>query len=313
MLDHKTRFGPKVDELETLIGELVVEGGEKVVIFSQWLRMNELVEEVLERNGIGYVHLNGSVPSKNRKALMARFKDDPECKVFLSTDAGGVGLNLQSGSVVINMDIPWNPAVLEQRIARVHRMGQKKNVRVVNFISKDSIEERILDLLRFKTSLCTGALDADGADQVMVGQSQLERFMESVDAAMEDLPVQDNEQLRREQSEEERESAALEDVVDEAERPHGEEKPVANQLQDLLMSGARLLSGLSAALGSAASAETDSKTGNKPADMIGRFIERDEATGRSHLKIPLPEPALMQSVLSGLEKLLAAFGGGGKG
>lgn len=313
LVDHKTKFGPKVEELETLLQEMVVEGGEKVVIFSQWLRMNELVEEILDRNRIGYVHLNGSVPSKNRKALMSRFKDDPDCKVFLSTDAGGVGLNLQSGSVVINMDIPWNPAVLEQRIARVHRMGQKKNVRVVNFVSKDSIEERILDLLRFKSSLCTGALDADGADVVMVGQSQLERFMESVEAATENLEVQDNEQLRQEQAEAERETADLENPVDGTEIPLGEEKPASNQLQELLMSGARLLSGLSNALGNAASADANNKPGSKPADMIARFIERDEATGKSHLKIPLPEPAVMQSVFSGLEKLFAAFGGQGKG
>jgi superfamily II DNA or RNA helicase len=315
LIDHKTKFGPKVEELEILLQELVVEGDEKVVIFSQWLLMNELVEEVLSRNGIGFVHLNGSVPSKNRKALMSRFKDDSECKVFLSTDAGGVGLNLQSGSVVINMDIPWNPAVLEQRIGRVHRMGQKRNVRVVNFISKDSIEERILDLLRFKSSLCSGALDADGADVVMVGQSQLQRFMESVEAATDNLPVQDSEQVRQEQAEEERERAALEveDSGDEIEttsaQAEGCEKIVANQLQELLMNGARLLSGLSEALGSAVSAET----GSKPADMIARFIERDEATGKNHLKIPLPEPAVIQSVFSGLEKLFAAFGGSGKG
>lgn len=313
LVDHKSKFGPKVEELETLLQELVLEGGEKVVIFSQWLRMNELVEGVLKRNEINFVHLNGSVPSKNRKALMTRFKEDPDCKVFLSTDAGGVGLNLQSGSVVINMDIPWNPAVLEQRIARVHRMGQKKNVRVVNFISKDSIEERILDLLRFKSSLCTGALDADGSDVVMIGQSQLERFMESVEAATDNLAVQDNEQLRQELAEADRETAALEDSVDETERPLGEEKPVSNQLQELLMTGASLLSGLSDALGSAASADAGRKTGDKPADMFSRYIERDETTGKNHLKIPLPEPAVMQSVFSGLEKLFAALGGGGKG
>jgi len=242
------------------------------------------------------------------------------CKVFLSTDAGAVGLNLQSGSVVINMDIPWNPAVLEQRIERVHRMGQKKSVRVVNFISKGSIEERILDLLRFKSSLCTGALDADGADVVMVGQSQRQRFVESVEAATDNLPVQDAEQVRQEQAEEVREAEAAvaeADVVEhfgkEAERGatggNAAEKLGSNQLQDLLMNGARLLSGLSDVLGSAASADADGKTGSKPADMIGRFIERDEATGKSHLKIPLPEPAVMQSLFSGLEKLFAAFGG----
>jgi superfamily II DNA/RNA helicase len=321
LIDHKTRFGPKVEELEILLQEMVVEGDEKVVIFSQWLLMNELVVEVLQRNGIGYVHLNGSVPSKNRKALMTAFKDDVNCKVFLSTDAGGVGLNLQSGSVVINMDIPWNPAVLEQRIGRVHRMGQKRNVRVVNFISKDSIEERILDLLRFKSSLCTGALDADGADVVMVGQSQLQRFMESVEAATDDLPVQDNDQVRQVQAEEEREAAVAEaeevehadkEAESAAKKGHAGAKSGSNQLQGLLMTGARLLSGLSDALGSAASAEAGNTGDSKPADMIARFIERDEATGKKHLKIPLPEPEVMQSLFSGLEKLFAAVGGSGK-
>jgi SNF2 family DNA or RNA helicase len=159
LVDKKTVHGPKLEELAVLLRELIIEGGEKVVIFSQWLRMTELVERVLAENGIAYVHLNGMVPSKDRKELMTRFREDRACMVFLSTDAGGVGLNLQSGSVVINMDIPWNPAILEQRIGRVHRLGQRRQVRVVNFVTKASIEERILDLLRFKNSLFAGALD----------------------------------------------------------------------------------------------------------------------------------------------------------
>jgi SNF2 family DNA or RNA helicase len=119
-------------------------------------------DEVLQENGIPYVHLNGTVPSKERKELMTRVREDPNCKAFLSTDAGGVRLNLQSGSVVINMDIPWNPAVLEQRIGRVHRLGQRRLVRVVNFVTKASIEERIVDILKFKKSLFAGALDEGG-------------------------------------------------------------------------------------------------------------------------------------------------------
>lgn len=152
LVDKKTIHGPKIEELEIILKEIIIEGGEKAVIFSQWLRMTELVEHVLKRNGIGYVHLNGNIPSKQRAGLMSQFMENPECKVFLSTDAGGVGLNLQSGSTVINMDIPWNPAVLEQRIGRVHRLGQQKTVRVINFVTVSSIEERMLDLLKFKKS-----------------------------------------------------------------------------------------------------------------------------------------------------------------
>ena len=87
--------GPKTEELDIVLKELIIEGGEKVVIFSQWLLMAELVEGVINKNGIGYACLHGGVPSKQRKDLMSKFKDDPACKVFLSTDAGGVGLNLQ--------------------------------------------------------------------------------------------------------------------------------------------------------------------------------------------------------------------------
>ncbi|MBI5194111.1 MAG: SWF/SNF helicase family protein, partial [Nitrospirae bacterium] len=88
-----------------------------------------------------------------RKDLLTNFRDDENCMVFLSTDAGGVGLNLQSASFLINMDIPWNPAVLEQRIARIHRLGQHKPVNIINFISKGTIEENLLGLLKFKKSV----------------------------------------------------------------------------------------------------------------------------------------------------------------
>jgi SNF2 family DNA or RNA helicase len=66
--------------------------------------------------------------------LMDRFRDDDAVKVFISTDAGGVGLNLQSGSALINMDVPWNPAVLEQRNARIHRLGQKRSVQIITLM-----------------------------------------------------------------------------------------------------------------------------------------------------------------------------------
>ena len=69
------------------------------------------------------------------------------CRIFISTQAGGVGLNRQSAEVVVKMDLPWNPAVLEQRVGRVHRLGQKKPVRVINFVTKGSIEHGMLTVL----------------------------------------------------------------------------------------------------------------------------------------------------------------------
>jgi superfamily II DNA or RNA helicase len=313
LVDKKTVHGPKIEELATLLQELVVEGREKVVIFSQWLRMTELVERVLVEKDIGYVHLNGMVPSKHRKDLMTKFREDPDCKVFLSTDAGGVGLNLQSGSVVINMDIPWNPAVLEQRIGRVHRLGQRRLVRVVNFVTKASIEERILDLLKFKKALFTGVLDEGGQDSVMIGESQIKRFMETVGAVTDNLERPDPAADRQEQMEideametMDREEAA-EEEMDEPSTTTGGAVPrdAAGQtgvvpLGHLLMKGAEFLSALG---------QTLVQSSDPPHKVLERHLEtivsKDETTGKSYLKIPIPEPETLQGLLSSLGGLLA--------
>src|ERR1019366_1904802 len=126
------------------------------------------------------VSFHGGVPSDKRPALVERFRDDPTCRVFLSTDAGSTGLNLQDASTLVNMDLPWNPAILEQRIARIHRMGQTRPVRVINFVSKGTIEEGMLSVLAFKRSLSAGILDG-GRGAVSLGGSRLNRFMKDVE------------------------------------------------------------------------------------------------------------------------------------
>jgi len=337
LVDHETVHGPKLDELEVILRELVIEGSEKAVVFSQWLRMTELIEKMLDKNGIGYVHLNGGVPSRKRGGLMKKFKEDPACKVFLSTDAGGVGLNLQKGSVVINMDIPWNPAVLEQRIGRVHRMGQDRTVRVVNFISRASIEERILDLLRFKKSLFTGALDEDGTNAVMVGETGMGKFMESVEEAVAPLAAPDPDSERREQIEaaaderaaELRESAADDGVpaisgpgpVDEADAGTGTATGAGNgadAINTLLLSGAQFLMSLSKSISMPAGVQEDHSAAGNPSASYGNaapplqkafqgMLGRDETTGKSYLKIPMPEEETMGRIVSGLGQLLSGF------
>ncbi len=301
LVDKKTIHGPKLDELEVIVKELVFEGGEKAVIFSQWLRMTELVENVLTRNGIKYVHLNGSVPSKKRKGLMSQFKEDPDCMVFLSTDAGGVGLNLQSGSVVINMDIPWNPAVLEQRIGRVHRLGQKRSVRVINFVSSSSIESRILELLKFKKSLFAGVLDAEGEDVVMVGESQIKRFVKTVETITETLEKSDPAKEEKEEREKERDEreAELKDLAEEQSQrpvPTTEDHPrEVEQLSTLLQAGAQFLSHLSKAI-----TEPVTSSDNNVESLIGR----DEKSGKSYLKIPIPDKDVVKNIFSTFGDLL---------
>src|SRR5260370_22849270 len=100
--------------------------------------------EVVERLGVGHALLYGGVPGKERRGLMERFRDDPDCRVFLSTDAGGTGLNLQEADTAMNLEVPWNPAVLDQRIARVHPLRQPRPGHVVNLVTRDTIEEKVL-------------------------------------------------------------------------------------------------------------------------------------------------------------------------
>src|SRR5207237_8560862 len=127
-----------------------------------WQDSQDLVVRILEELGVGYVRFSGSVPVPRRAALIERFERDPKCRVFLATDAGGVGLNLQVAGVVVNVDQPWNPAKLEQRVGRIHRLGQSRSVvRVVNLVTDDSIEERILGLQKLKRDLASPSLDAD--------------------------------------------------------------------------------------------------------------------------------------------------------
>jgi SNF2 family DNA or RNA helicase len=165
LFDKETNVSPKLKEFREIIRELAIEENRKIVVFSEYERMTYLAGEELTTLKIGWVSLHGGVPSRKRGDLLARFRNDPACKVFLSTDAGGVGLNLQAASAVINFEPPWNPARLEQRIGRVHRMGQTQPVQVIHLLTEGSIEERVWETMRFKKALFSGLFDS-AADEV---------------------------------------------------------------------------------------------------------------------------------------------------
>lgn len=160
LFDKQTNHSPKLEEFREIVRELAVEEGRKVVVFSEYERMTHLAGKELEKLGLGFVSLHGGVPSRDRGALMEKFRRDAECKVFLSTDAGGVGLNLQAASAVINFEPPWNPARLEQRIGRVHRMGQARPVSVIHLLTRGTIEERVWETMKLKKSLFAGVFDS---------------------------------------------------------------------------------------------------------------------------------------------------------
>ena len=98
----------------------------------------QLIAQELTKREIGFEYLHGGVPSETRGKLITNFADNPNSRVFLSTDAGSTGLNLQSAATIINLDLPWNPAILEQRIARIYRLGQQRNVQVINLVSSET-------------------------------------------------------------------------------------------------------------------------------------------------------------------------------
>ena len=154
-------YSTKLERLAEIIEDLAAEPDRKTVLFSEWTTMLDLIEPLLEKAGIGFVRLDGKVPQKKRQALVNAFQKDPEVRMFLTTNAGSTGLNLQAANTIINVDLPWNPAVLEQRIARAHRMGQKRPVHVYILVTEDTIEEGMLETLGAKQELAHAALDPD--------------------------------------------------------------------------------------------------------------------------------------------------------
>ncbi len=319
LLDKQTRHGTKVDELCQLLGEIFEDREAKVVIFSQWLRMNELVEEMLEDRKWGHVHLHGGVPSRERSELTRALREEPDCRVFLSTDAGGTGLNLQRASCVINMDIPWNPAVLEQRIGRVHRMGQGRPVRVVNFISEHTIEHGMLSLLAFKRSVFAGVLDG-AEDKVFMGDSAMNRFMKTVESATTSIPEgrgSGDEYADRagDRAADQAERLAETDVEDHthagAARPRTEAQLVQDPLAALLGKAGELLSAFAQGLQQPATAKRNGgralagRNGGSAASPLS--LEADPKTGRAELRIALPDEAVLRSALDQLAGFLGAL------
>ena len=300
LLDQETDHGVKTDELAALFDELFVDPDAKAVVFSQWTRTHDIVIRRLEARGLGHVSFHGGVPSEKRPALVERFRDDPACRVFLSTDAGSTGLNLQHASTLVNMDLPWNPAILEQRIARIHRMGQARPVRVINLVAKGTIEEGMLSVLAFKRSLSAGILDGDSGE-ISLGGSRLNRFMkdvESVTGRMEEgeavTPAEEvgnvatsDDAVSMEDQDTAANTGAGQIRIARTEED-GAARAGANPdlWQPLLQVGAQFVAALAAA--------------NDPSAPAHPWIERDPATGLQNFKIPLPPPETARQLADAL-------------
>ncbi len=141
------------------------DSGQKLVVFSQYLDMLDMMEVYLKDHHIGYASIRGS--TRNRKEQLDNFRQDPKCEIFLaSLQAVGVGVDLVSASVVIHYDRWWNPARENQATDRVHRIGQNRGVQVFKLVTKGTIEEHIHRLIEKKLTLMEGVIGFDEQDQI---------------------------------------------------------------------------------------------------------------------------------------------------
>jgi non-specific serine/threonine protein kinase len=150
--DESIASGKFVDVIEYI--ETLQKAGQKILIFSSFVKHLELYTNWCNANKHQYSLLTGSVSSENKEKAIADFQNNEQNQLFfISLKAGGVGLNLTAANYVIVLDPWWNPFAEKQAIARAHRIGQKQQVNVVRFITKDSIEEKISSLQKNKTDL----------------------------------------------------------------------------------------------------------------------------------------------------------------
>lgn len=304
ILDQKSRYDTKIEEIMNILHNVFESGDEKVVIFSQWERMARLVAAELDKIGVRYEYLHGGVPSEKRKDLMDNFTTLPESRVFISTDAGSTGLNLQVASIIINIDLPWNPAVLEQRIARIYRIGQERNIQVINLVASDTIEERMLSTLNFKSSMFEGILD-NGEDSIFLEDSKLDKIMESIKGIVEpsdeetkkqpsegsDISLDDSEEKKDEPGQ----AASVEatDNMDGDEDAAQSEDKGTDSPEKLISQGLSFFSGLARTLSSP----------EQTRELVDSIVDVDEKTGKTVMKIEIPDKESVANILGMLGKL----------
>jgi hypothetical protein len=290
-------YSSKLDELDELFERLFSEENRKVLLFSEWTTMLDLIEPLLEKRGLAFVRLDGSVPQKLRQGLVHEFQSNPRCRLFLTTNAGSTGLNLQAANTVINVDLPWNPAVLEQRIARAYRMGQEQPVQVFVLITEATIEEKLLSTLSAKHDLALAALDAESdVDQVDLagGMEELRRRLEVLLGARPEAPP--DESLRRESELAASRAAAERDV----------------RRENLAATGGQLLSAAFHFLGALLPTPSDSAASNAATTALTTIlkqsltdlVEQDEH-GRPRLTFALPDTTALDNLTNVLARLLA--------
>ncbi len=299
LIDEETNESPKLEELQyVLLEKLDIKNTRrKIIIFSEWIKVHKLIGKMLRENNIGFVELNGKIPVKSRGELIRKFEENEQYKVFLSTEAGGSGLNLQVADILINFELPWNPAKKNQRIGRIDRLGQKsKKLTIFNFISRNSIEQQIASGLLVKQSLFDGVLGEEAARDMVdfstKGRSQfieqLEEFISGAEKeekhGEEELPeeVTTGEEIPDEVTQKGEldfsgeESAETSPREEDPEARPQQKRLAAKEMEEVMNHGMQFLSGM-----------FKMSTG-KELEMENQKISIDEATGEVVMRFKLP-------------------------
>jgi hypothetical protein len=209
------------------------------------------------------------------------------------------------------MDIPWNPAILEQRIGRIYRLGQKKNISVTNIVAENSIEQRMLAVLKFKSSVAEGILD-NGEDSIFAGDDKFKKFMQSVEEIATLTPPVDPTVFDNEERQEitgqltigfdtgergtDNTPQPLEDILESNEEELAATGVATSELPkpaDLIQNGLTFLSQMMATLSNPEAAR----------ELTKSITEKDEKTGQTYLKIPVQNSEVIENALTLLSKL----------
>jgi superfamily II DNA/RNA helicase len=286
-------YSSKLGYLGELLDGLSAEADRKALLFSEWTTMLDQIEPLLEARKLDYVRLDGSVPQKKRQGLVNRFREDPGCRMFITTNAGSTGLNLQAANTVINVDLPWNPAVLEQRIGRAHRMGQLRPVQVYVLVTEETIEDSLLKTLSAKKDLALAALDPD-SDVTRVdmasGVEDLRRRLEVLLGAQPEAPLD----------------------VSKKEEAAGQTERLAEHRDRVAAAGGEMLGAVFGFLGELVSQDRPQPPPEAVVSQVrSRLAEcvQDDPSGRPRLTVTLPDHRALDTLAQTLARLLGVGGG----
>lgn len=248
--------------------------------------MLDHIEALLRRLRARFVRLDGSVPQRSRQARVDAFQRDPAVRVFLATNAGATGLNLQAADTVVNVDLPWNPAVLEQRIGRAHRMGQRRPVQVFLLVTESTIEENLLATLAAKHELASAVLDPDSDVDALDSLGSMEELRARLEVLL---------------------GARVETSPEATAAPSASELATEQRARIARAGGAMVtaaFSFLAELLPQAAETDASIELAREIREKLGGCLEQD-AQGTLELRVTLPDPSALDALAGVLARAMA--------